>query len=514
MIGPEFLLFSNRSKENSNIFYDLLLLVFIIPLLGQITLYLKDNIPKYVDKFYSKFSKQYVIGYVGYDKLDYGEFIPSYPAPMQAICAWIIHEKKVKSLRYYNRRIGYDKYKIDDHLSHLNYMILEGKNIELEAGLFMDVNYQKLDDPHLEKKVAIKTNKLTLELKSYIHNTEYINKFVNKCIEFNRKFELEMNNNKIYHFIFKGYDSGYMFNECFITNILTDYNDTSNNIIKTFDNLFFDYKDKLIKRLDKLEDIEFYKRTGLPRKAGFLFYGPPGCGKTGTVTAMANYKRRHIIEVPMSRIKKNSDIEELFNLTKIGDVELKKKDIIFLFDEIDQLGKTLHNRNIDDKKNKDKNKDKDDKDDKEKEKLEDSEASKEDGLSKAIREYMSIDTCKPNGDDSINLGTLLSRLDGVGNYDGLITIATTNCKDKLDTALKRPGRLEPIYFDYASKTNIVNIIEQFFIVKLTEEQLQRLPDKDAELSHTTINKLAQDNEDNLEDLISVLEKYTKKIDFL
>lgn len=127
---------------------------------------------------------------------------------------------------------------------------------------------------------------------------------------------------------------------------------------------------------------------------------------------------------------------------------------------------------------------------------------------------MSIDTCKPNGDDSINLGTLLSRLDGVGNYDGLITIATTNCKDKLDTALKRPGRLEPIYFDYASKTNIVNIIEQFFIVKLTEEQLQRLPDKDAELSHTTINKLAQDNEDNLEDLISVLEKYTKKIDFL
>ena len=239
MIGPEFLLFSNRSKD-SNILYDLLLLVFIIPLLGQITIFLKDNIPKYVDKFYSKFSKQYVIGYVGYDKLDYGEFIPSYPAAMQAICAWIIHEKKVKSLRYYNRRINFDRYKIDEKLSHLNYMILEGKNIELEAGLFMDVNYQKLDDPQLEKKVAIKTNKLTLQLKSYIHNTEYINKFVNKCIEFNRKFELEMNKNKLYHFIFKGYDSsGYMFNECFITNILTDYNDTSNNIIKTFDNLFF-----------------------------------------------------------------------------------------------------------------------------------------------------------------------------------------------------------------------------------------------------------------------------------
>ena len=33
-------------------------------------------------------------------------------------------------------------------------------------------------------------------------------------------------------------------------------------------------------------------------------------------------------------------------------------------------------------------------------------------------------------DDELNLGTILSRTDGIGNYNGLIIVATTNCKDK------------------------------------------------------------------------------------
>jgi replication-associated recombination protein RarA len=59
---------------------------------------------------------------------------------------------------------------------------------------------------------------------------------------------------------------------------------------------------------------------------GVLFYGPPGCGKTKCVEEIAEKYKKHIIDVPMSRIKKNSDIEELFNLTKIGCTEFKKED--------------------------------------------------------------------------------------------------------------------------------------------------------------------------------------------
>ena len=491
--------------------YDLLLLILIIPILGQITSYLKDNIPKYINKIYSRISKQSIIEFIGYDKLDYGEFIPTYPEAMLSVFRWTIHQKKVKTLRYYNKQRGlWEKCK-DEGLTDLNYMIVEGKNIELEEGLYMDVDHQKLEDPNLEKKVALKTSKLILNLRSVIHNTEYINRFVNKCIKFNREYELGLNKNKLYHFTFKGYDSNHNsnFNECFHISVLKEFdNDDEKSYInksKPFSNLFFDNKEKLIKRLDKLKDYEYYERTGSRRKVGLLFYGPAGCGKTRCVNEIAIEYKRHIIEVPMSRIKKNSDIEELFNLTKIGCTEIDKEEVIFLFDEIDQLGKILYDRNIDSGK-KESNKYKESE---EKNKFENSEDSKENALTKVIKDYMSLDSCKPNTDDSINLGTLLSRLDGIGNYDGLITIATTNCIEKLDSALKRPGRLDPYLFDYANKYNIIDIIENDLQVKLSEEQIQRLPDRDSSLCHALIIKLTQDYEEDLEGLITVLESYKK-----
>ena len=503
MIDPAFLLFSNRSRD-SNIFYDLLLLVLIIPILGQFTTFLKDNVPKYMNKIYYKFTNQSIIEFIGYDKLDYGEFIPTYPEAMLAVFRWTIHNKKVKNLRHYNKQRGLWEKSCDEGLTDLNYMLVEAKNVELEEGIFMDVEHQRLEDPNLKKTVDVKTNKLTLNLRSAIHNTDHINKFVNKCIKFNREYELGINKNKLCHFIFKGYDSNYQFNECFHIDILKEYDE--DKISKNpFDNMFFDYKEKLLKRVNKLQDLEYYERTGTRRKAGFLFYGPAGCGKTRCVENLAKLLKKHIIEVPMARIKKNSDIEELLNLKKIGCTVLKKEDIIYLFDEIDQLGKILHDRNIDSGQKEKKRKENEEKDNFGKE-----EDKKEDGLSKVIKEYMSMDTCKPNADDSINLGTLLSRLDGIGNYDGLIYIATTNCIEKLDSALKRPGRLDPILFDYASKANIVDIIENNLQIKLSEEQKQRLPDRDSSLCHALIIKLTQDYEDDIEGLITVLESYIEK----
>ena len=125
----------------------------------------------------------------------------------------------------------------------------------LEKGLYMDVDHHKLEDTNLKKTVDVKTNKLTLNLRSAIHNTEQINNFVNKCIKFNREYELGLNKNKLYHFIFKGYDNSYNFNECFHIDVLNEFDENETNI-NPFDNLFFDYKEKLIKLLDKTENAK------------------------------------------------------------------------------------------------------------------------------------------------------------------------------------------------------------------------------------------------------------------
>lgn len=506
-MGPELLLFTNRDKKDSNLLYDLLLLTLIIPFLTYGLDIVKQNLPKLCRFCYSKINKEYNIIFEGLDRLDHGRFYSDYPLAMLAIFRWVIHNKKSNKIKYFNVNSNYKTWSDfigEEKLTNINFTIEEAYNILLEDDIYLDITQNKIDDAVTDKKTnVIKTNKIILKLKSKKHNTDIINLFINKCLKFNKEFETEINKDKLYHFIFKGTDPGWEFRDCFLTSVLSDYNDPTNINNKTFNCLHFSNKNKLIKNLDRLKDLAYYKRNGLTRKAGFLLYGPPGCGKTGSVIASAIHTKRHIIEVPMSRIKKNSDIEELFNLTKIGNVDFTKEDIIILFDEIDQIGIPLQKRESE--KNLEKEKEKEREKKKEKEKETNEEANEETKLSSVLKEYMKIDTCKILQDDSVNLGILLSRLDGIGNYDGLIIMATTNCKDELSPALYRDGRLNPLMYDFACKEDIIKIIEQFYENILSSEQIERLPDKDKKISHSTVIKNVQDNEDDIENLIKILE---------
>jgi len=106
-----------------------------------------------------------------------------------------------------------------------------------------------------------------------------------------------------------------------------------------------------------------------------------------------------------------------------------------------------------------------------------------------------------NSMDSLNLGAVLSRIDGIGNYDGLIIIATTNFINKLDSSLFRELRLTPYYFTYSRTIDIINMTEKFFECKLTDEEIKLLPDRIHKITPAKIR--------------SFLEKYeTNKCDFL
>ena len=76
-----------------------------------------------------------------------------------------------------------------------------------------------------------------------------------------------------------------------ICDLLTD------NIL-TFPYIFFEDKQKLINYINPFiynvnestnEGEEKYKRSGFTFKAGLLFYGSPGCGKTSTIKAILKY---------------------------------------------------------------------------------------------------------------------------------------------------------------------------------------------------------------------------------
>ena len=63
---------------------------------------------------------------------------------------------------------------------------------------------------------------------------------------------------------------------------------------------------------------------------------------------------------------------------------------------------------------------------------------------------------------SVSFSTLLNVLDGMLKKQKLLTFMTTNYKDRLDSALKRSGRIDyDLEFTYASKNQIKKMYEHF-----------------------------------------------------
>ncbi len=214
--------------------------------------------------------------------------------------------------------------------------------------------------------------------------------------------------------------------------------------------------------------------------------------------AMANYGKRHIIEVPMSRVKTNAEFEDILNATSIEGVHFSKNQVILLFDEIDReadavavtttpeapvVPVTRSLRDILDL------------------------ASTEIDFPGTMKRASSEEPKKPkDSEDKLSFGTVLSRLDGIGNYNGVIIIGTTNNLDKIDPVLYRHGRLDPYKFTFSRREDIKAIIEHAYRCVLTEEQATGLPDRDAKITPSTLKKYIHDHRKSVSGLLEFLSK--------
>ncbi|GLT82757.1 hypothetical protein SLE2022_011050 [Rubroshorea leprosula] len=162
----------------------------------------------------------------------------------------------------------------------------------------------------------------------------------------------------------------------------------------TFDTVAMDpeLKKMIIDDLERfVRRRKFYKKVGKAWKRGCLLYGPPGTGKSSLIAAMANYLKFDIYDLELASIYSNSGLRNVLLSTPNRS--------ILVIEDIDC------SIQVQDREN-----------------------------------HLDID----NSNGRLTLSGIMNSIDGLWSScgDEKIIMLTTNHKDRLDSALLRPGRMD------------------------------------------------------------------------
>lgn len=167
----------------------------------------------------------------------------------------------------------------------------------------------------------------------------------------------------------------------------------------------------------------WYSNRGIPYRRGYILHGPPGTGKTSLCFAVAGLFGLKIYMVSLnSRTLTEESLATLF--------QTLPRRCIVLLEDIDTAGITQKRTEEKDPKGE----------------LTD----------------QGKGTSSSNNIQGISLSGLLNVIDGVASSEGRILVMTTNHIDKLDKALRRPGRVDMSirfgYTDAAAVKGLFNVI--------------------------------------------------------
>ena len=257
--------------------------------------------------------------------------------------------------------------------------------------------------------------------------------------------------------------------------------------------------------LDKLNffenNKEWYEYEGHPYTFGIGLHGPPGTGKTSIIKCIANKLNRHIVVIPLSKIKTQSEFNEYFFENKYSrfnshEIGFDKK--IIVFEDIDCMSNIVKQREISDsnseasvdntftniEQNDDKISDKIDKNTIIQNKLLNKIAKK---IDDDHDETMVLNFDKDKN-DKITLSFILNIIDGLRETPGRILIITSNNYNSLDTALVRPGRIDlTLEMKNASVDVIKEMYNHYYGGIIPDEVIEKL--SDYKLSHAKIVNL-------------------------
>lgn len=248
-----------------------------------------------------------------------------------------------------------------------------------------------------------------------------------------------------------------------------------------FDNIFFENKTELQNKLNHfMFNKKYYEHYGVPRKLIILMHSASECGKTSTIKSITQYTNRHLFSINFLCINTKNGFKNIFieNYAKYKNLSIERKNIIYVFEDIDVSLKCINNDSSDNdndnengNNNSENNQNNYIKNNININNVNDENYIKSMSTNKIATDIimektilapnsLPIINIHPGRSDDINgfdnnfeqkqefetnklnKNTMLNVLDGITEFNDVIIMITTNHIEKLDKAFTRAGRMD------------------------------------------------------------------------